>query len=116
MTFAASQLPIEGTLPSLGGAIEWLNTPPLTMTQLQGKVVLVEFWTYTCINWRRQLPYVRAWAEKYKNQGLIVIGVHSPEFSFEKNIENVRWAAKDMRVDFPIAVDNDHAVWAGFNN
>jgi thiol-disulfide isomerase/thioredoxin len=80
------------------------------------KVVLVEFWTYSCINWRRQLPYVRAWADKYKTQGLVVIGVHAPEFSFEKDIDNVRWAAKDMRIDYPIALDNDHAIWRDFNN
>jgi thiol-disulfide isomerase/thioredoxin len=94
----------------------WLNSQPLTAAALYGKVVLVDFWTYSCINWRRQLPYVRAWAEKYKDEGLVVIGVHAPEFSFEKNIDNVRWAAKDMRIDYPIAIDNDHAVWRGFNN
>jgi thiol-disulfide isomerase/thioredoxin len=103
-------------LSALGNATAWLNSQPLTAAELRGKVVLVEFWTYSCINWRRQLPYVRAWAEKYKNQGLVVIGVHSPEFSFEKDIDNVRWAAKDMRVAYPIAIDNDHAVWRGFNN
>ena len=100
----------------LARATAWLNSQPLTESDLQAKVVLIEFWTYSCINWRRQLPYVRAWAEKYKDDGLIVIGVHSPEFSFEKNIDNIRWAAKDMRVDYPIAVDNDHAIWRGFNN
>lgn len=103
-------------LSPLERSTTWLNSQPLTDETLQGKVVLVEFWTYTCINWRRQLPYVRAWAEKYKDHGLVVIGVHSPEFSFEKNIDNIRWAAKDMRVDHPIAVDNDHAVWRGFHN
>ena len=97
-------------------ATAWLNSQPLTDNGFQGKVVLIEFWTYTCINWRRQLPYVRAWAQKYKDQGLVVVGVHSPEFSFEKNIDNIRWAAMDMRVDYPIAVDNDHAIWRGFNN
>jgi hypothetical protein len=81
-------------------------------SNLNGKVVLVEFWTYSYINWRRQLPYVRAWAVKYEDHGLVVIVVHSPEFSFEKNIDNIWWAAKDMRVDHPIAVDNDHAVWS----
>src|SRR5882724_3382592 len=85
MTPAAVRLPIEGELPSLGGATEWLNSPPLTATGLRGKVVLIDVWTYTCINWLRTLPYVRAWAEKYKNQGLVVIGVHAPEFAFEKN-------------------------------
>ena len=103
-------------LSPLDHATAWLNSQPLTDNELQGKVVLIEFWTYTCINWRRQLPYVRAWAQKYKDQGLVVVGVHSPEFSFEKNIENIRWAAKDMRVDYAIAVDNDHAIWRGFNN
>jgi thiol-disulfide isomerase/thioredoxin len=102
-------------LTPLGRATAWLNSQPLTDTELHGKVVLIEFWTYTCINWRRQLPYVRAWANKYKDS-LVVIGVHSPEFSFEQNIDNIRWAAKDMRVDYPIAVDNDHAIWRGFNN
>jgi thiol-disulfide isomerase/thioredoxin len=92
------------------------DSQPFTAEELQGKVVLVEFWTYTCINWRRQLPYVRAWAEKYKGQGLVVIGIHSPEFSFEKNIDNIRWASKDMHVTYPIAIDNDHAVWRGFSN
>src|ERR1700737_575514 len=83
---------IEGELPSLGGATEWLNSPPLTAAGLRGKIVLIDFWTYTCINWLRSLPYVRAWAEKYKNQGLVVIGAHSPEFAFEKSIDNVRRA------------------------
>jgi len=110
------RLPIEGTLPSLQDATAWLNSKPLTASSLRGKVVLVEFWTYSCINWRRQLPYVRAWAEKYKDRGLVVIGVHAPEFSFEKNIDDVRWATKDMRIDYPIAIDNEHAIWRDFNN
>ncbi len=112
----AVQLRIEGEFPSLGGATEWLNSPSLTAAGVRGKVVLVDFWTYSCINWRRTLPYVRAWAEKYKNQGLVVIGVHSPEFEFEKNVDNVRWAAKDMRIDYPIAIDSDHAIWRAFRN
>jgi thiol-disulfide isomerase/thioredoxin len=116
MTPARVQLPIEGELPSLGGATEWLNSPPLTGAGLRGKVVLIDVWTYTCINWLRTLPYVRAWAEKYKNQGLVVIGVHSPEFAFEKNIDNVRRAAKDMRVDYPIAIDSDFAIWRALKN
>jgi thiol-disulfide isomerase/thioredoxin len=116
MAPARLQLPIEGELPSLGGATEWLNSPPLTATGLRGKVVLIDVWTYTCINWLRTLPYVRAWAEKYKNQGLVVIGVHSPEFPFEKNGDNVRRAAKEMRVDYPIAVDSDHAIWRALKN
>jgi len=105
-----------GELTSLARATTWLNSQPLTAAELHGKFVLIEFWTYSCINWRRQLPYVRAWAEKYKDQGLIVIGVHTPEFSFEKNIDNVRWAARNMRIAYPIAIDNDHAIWRGFNN
>jgi thiol-disulfide isomerase/thioredoxin len=113
---AAVQLPIEGELPSLGAATGWLNSPPLTAAGLRGKVVLIDFWTYTCINWLRTLPYVRAWAEKYKDQGLVVIGVHSPEFAFEHNVANVRRAAKDMRVDYPIAIDNDYAIWRAFKN
>src|SRR3954469_8148923 len=110
------QLPVEGELPSLSGATGWLNSPPLTAAGLRGKVVLIDVWTYTCINWLRTLPYVRAWAEKYKDQGLVVIGVHSPEFAFEKNVDNVRRAAKDMRVDYPVAIDSDHAIWRAFNN
>jgi thiol-disulfide isomerase/thioredoxin len=116
MTPKAAQLRIEGEFPSLGGATEWLNSPPLTAAGLRGKVVLIDFWTYSCINWRRSLPYVRAWAEKYRNQGLVVIGVHSPEFEFEKNADNVRWAAKDMRIDYPIAIDSDQAIWRAFRN
>jgi thiol-disulfide isomerase/thioredoxin len=106
----------RGELSALANATTWLNSQPLTAAELHGKVVLIDFWTYSCINWRRQLPFVRAWAEKYKNQGLVVIGVHAPEFSFEKNINNVRRAATDIRVDYPIAIDNDHAIWRGFNN
>jgi thiol-disulfide isomerase/thioredoxin len=116
MTSAAIQLPIEGELPTLANATAWLNSQPLTATGLRGKVVLIEFWTYTCINWRRQLPYVRAWADKYKDQGLVVIGVHAPEFGFEKDINNVRRAARDTHVDYPIAIDSDHAIWRAFNN
>jgi thiol-disulfide isomerase/thioredoxin len=115
-TPAAAQLPIEGEFPSLGGATGWLNSQPLTAAGLRGKVVLVDFWTYSCINWLRSHPYVRAWAEKYKDQGLVVIGVHAPEFAFEKETDNVRQAAKDMRIGYPIAIDNDHAVWRAFNN
>ncbi len=98
------------------GATGWLNSPPLTPSSLRGKVVLIDFWTYTCINWLRTLPYVRAWAEKYKDQGLVVIGVHTPEFAFEKNVDNVRRAAKDMRVGYPIALDSDYAIWRAFDN
>ena len=116
MNSAAIKLSIEGEFPSLGGAIEWLNSQPLTAKGLRGKVVLVDFWTYSCINSLRTLPYLRAWAEKYKDQGVVVIGVHTPEFEFEKNLDNVRWAVKDMKVDYPIAIDSDYAVWRAFNN
>jgi thiol-disulfide isomerase/thioredoxin len=103
-------------LPSFDGAITWLNSPPLTPAGLRGKVVLVDFWTYTCINWLRTLPYVRAWAEKYTDHGVVVIGVHTPEFPFEHDVANVRRAATDMRVAYPIAVDSDYAVWRAFDN
>jgi thiol-disulfide isomerase/thioredoxin len=109
-------LPKEGRIPSLDGATEWLNTPPLTTAALRGKVVLVQFWTYTCINWLRTLPYVRAWAETFGADGLVVIGVHTPEFGFEHNIDSVRRAAHDMRVEHSIAIDNDYAIWEAFNN
>jgi len=113
---ASAQLPVEGELPSLAGATGWLNSPPLTPTGLHGKVTLVNFWTYTCINWLRQLPYVRAWAGKYSGQGLVVIGVHTPEFDFEHDHDNVRRAAADMRIDYPVAIDDDYAVWLAFDN
>jgi thiol-disulfide isomerase/thioredoxin len=113
---AAKRLHEEGDFPSLSGATGWLNTQPLTAAGLRGKVVLIDFWTYTCVNWRRTLPYVRAWAEKYKDHGLVVIGVHTPEFSFEHNVDNVRWAIKDMKIDYPVAIDSDYAIWRAFNN
>jgi thiol-disulfide isomerase/thioredoxin len=116
MTPAAVPVPMETELTSLGSATGWLNSPSLTAASLRGKVVLIDFWTYTCINWLRQLPYVRAWAEKYKDQGLVVIGVHTPEFVFEKDLENVRRAAKDIGVAYPIAVDNDYSIWRAFRN
>jgi thiol-disulfide isomerase/thioredoxin len=103
-------------LASLDTATGWINSPPLTAAGLKGKVVLVSFWTYSCINWLRSHPYVRAWAEKYRDQGLVVIGAHSPEFGFEKDLANVRWAAKTLHVDYPIAVDSNHAIWNGFGN
>jgi thiol-disulfide isomerase/thioredoxin len=109
-------IPDQAELASLERANEWLNSPPLTAPALRGKVVLIDFWTYTCINWLRTLPYVRAWAEKYRSQGLVVIGVHAPEFAFEKNVSNVRWAVKDMRIDYPIAIDNEHVIWRAFKN
>jgi thiol-disulfide isomerase/thioredoxin len=113
---AAARLPVEGELASFAGATGWLNSPPLTPAGLRGKVVLVDFWTYTCINWLRTLPYVRAWAEKYAGHGLVVVGVHTPEFPFEHDPDNVRWAVKDLRVDYPVATDNDYAVWRAFDN
>ncbi|HEX6841921.1 MAG TPA: thioredoxin family protein, partial [Stellaceae bacterium] len=111
-----TRLPVEGALPSFDGAIQWLNSPPLTAGGLRGKVVLVEFWTYSCINWLRQLPYVRAWAERYRDHGLVVIGVHSPEFAFEKNVDNVGQAVQAMRIDYPVAIDSDFALWRAFRN
>jgi len=113
---ASVRLPDEGELPSLEGATGWLNSPPLTAAGLRGKVVLVNFWTYTCVNWLRQLPYVRAWADKYSGQGLVVIGVHTPEFPFERNADNVRRALQDMDIGYPVATDNDYAVWLAFDN
>ncbi|MDM0008241.1 cytochrome c biogenesis protein DipZ [Variovorax sp. J22G73] len=115
-TASPSALPVEGNGPSLDGAVQWLNSPPLTMEGLSGKVVLVDFWTYSCINCLRALPYVQAWAEKYKDKGLVVIGVHAPEFAFEKDIGNVRKAVKDLKLGYPVAVDNDYAIWRAFKN
>ena len=113
---ASARLPVEGELPALDGATGWLNSPPLTAAGLRGSVVLVSFWTYTCINWLRQLPYLRAWAGQYSGQGLIVIGVHTPEFSFEHDPENVSRAAQDMGVRYPVALDSDYEVWRAFAN
>jgi hypothetical protein len=113
---AAGSEPAGGELASLGGATAWLNSPPLTAEGLRGKVVLVDFCTYTCINWLRSLPYVRAWADRYRERGLVVVGVHTPEFAFERDLENVRRALTELRVDFPIAVDNEYAIWRGFEN
>ena len=103
-------------LASLRYATEWINSPPLTEEGLRGKVVLVQFWTYSCINWIRTMPYVRAWAEKYRDKGLVVIGVHAPEFPFERELPNVRWGAEKFAVDYPVAVDNDFAIWRAFGN
>lgn len=111
-----NDLPVEGEAPSLNGAVEWLNSPPLTTEQLRGKVVLVDFWTYSCINCIRTVPYVRAWAEKYKDQGLVVIGVHAPEFAFEKKIDNVSKAIDDLKIGYPVAIDNDYKIWRAFEN
>ena len=106
----------EGRMPELSGAISWLNTPPLTREALRGKVVLVSFWTYTCINSLRPLPYVKAWADKYKGAGLVVIGVHTPEFSVEKDQVNVERAVRDLKVTFPVALDSDYRIWKAFHN
>ena len=113
---APEALPVEGTLPPLSGAVEWLNSSPLTAESLKGKVVLVDFWAYSCINCLRSIPYVRAWAEKYKDQGLVVIGVHAPEFPFEKNIDNLKQAVAKLKINYPVAIDNDYAIWRAFHN
>ena len=123
-TFAAADsrsqadpaLPVEGMLPPFTGATAWLNSPPLSLEALRGKVVLVDFLTYTCINWQRSQPYVRAWAAKYKDHGLVVIGVHTPEFAFEKDIANVEPELGAFRVQYPVAVDSDYGVWKAFAN
>ena len=115
-THPAAELPVEGHLPGFDGATGWLNSPPLTAAELRGRVVLVNFWTYTCINWLRTLAYVRAWADRYTDQGLVVIGVHTPEFDFEHDLGNVRRAVTDLGVDYPVAVDNDYAIWNAFDN
>ena len=103
-------------LVSLSQATEWINSPPLTAESLQGRVVLVQFWTYSCINWIRTLPYVRAWDQKYRDRGLVVIGVHAPEFEFERQRANARWGTENFGVDYPVAVDNDFAIWRAFGN
>ncbi|CAI8902751.1 cytochrome c biogenesis protein DipZ [Pseudomonas sp. IT-P4] len=109
-------LPVEGNLPPLDGAVQWLNSPPLDAQTLKGKVVLVDFWTYSCINCLRSLPYVKAWAEKYRDQGLVVIGVHAPEFAFERDVSNVTKAMKDLGITYPVAIDNEFKIWRAFNN
>jgi thiol-disulfide isomerase/thioredoxin len=116
LTGEAADLPVEGHLPSFEGATGWLNSGPLTPQGLRGQVVLVDFWTYTCINWLRTLPYVRAWAAKYGDLGLTVIGVHTPEFDFERNIDNVVAQSRAFGVEYPIAVDSDYGVWQAFAN
>jgi thiol-disulfide isomerase/thioredoxin len=115
-TRLAADLRSEGRLAPFSGATGWLNSPPLTTDELRGKVVLVDFWTYTCINWLRTLGYVRAWSEKYADHGLVVVGVHTPEFPFERDVDNVRQAVKDMRVEYPVALDSDYAIWEAFSN
>jgi cytochrome c biogenesis protein CcdA/thiol-disulfide isomerase/thioredoxin len=112
----AGDLPVEGAIPSFTGATLWLNSPPLTPEALRGKVVMVDFWTYSCINCLRALPFVESWYEKYKEHGLVVIGVHAPEFAFEKDANNVRRAVADLKVTYPVALDNDYAIWQAFNN
>ena len=114
--FPEADLSFEGGMPSLEGASGWLNSAPLVQEDLRGKVVLVDFWTYSCINWRRTLPYLRAWVQKYKQHGLVVVGVHSPEFQFEKNVENVGQAVKRMMIKYPIAIDSNLSIWRAFNN
>ena len=113
---AKDELPVEGSAPSFDGAVQWFNSPPLTAEALKGKVVLVDFWTYSCINCLRAIPYVRAWADKYRDQGLVVIGVHAPEFAFEKSLPNVEKAVQDLKIDYPVAVDNDYKIWRAFHN
>jgi thiol-disulfide isomerase/thioredoxin len=103
-------------MPSLGGTTEWLNSEPLGPAELRGRVVLVNFWTWTCINWLRQEPYVRAWSQAYRDDGLVVIGVHTPEFSFEHDIDGVRRATTERGIDYPVAVDNDYEIWSAFAN
>jgi thiol-disulfide isomerase/thioredoxin len=112
----SEKLPVEDIAPSFVGATEWLNSPALTADGLKGKVVLVDFWTYSCINCLRAIPYVRAWAEKYKDQGLVVIGVHTPEFAFERNAANVKRAIADLHITYPVAIDDEYSIWRAFEN
>jgi thiol-disulfide isomerase/thioredoxin len=116
MTTTGVTLRTEGRMPAFDGATGWLNTEPLTPEALRGRVVLVQFWTYTCINWLRTLPYVRAWADAYADRGLVVVGVHTPEFSFERDVGNVRDAVEAMRIAYPVALDSGYAVWEAFAN
>lgn len=113
---AAADLPFEGHIGSFAGATTWINSPPLTPAGLRGKVVLVQFWTYTCINWLRTQAYYRAWSRRYRDNGLVTIGVHTPEFTFEHDLDNVRWAVQARKIDYPVAVDNDFEVWRSFAN
>ena len=107
---------VESRLPGFDGAAGWLNSAPLAAEDVRGKVILVDFWTYTCINWLRTLGYIRAWADKYAGQGLVVVGVHTPEFPFERDLDNVRQAVRDMAVEYPVALDSDYAIWRAFGN
>lgn len=113
---SGGRLPIEGNLPSMAGSTGWLNTEPINAGSMRGKIVLVDFCTYTCINWQRQLPYIRAWATRYRQHGLIVIGVHTPEFSFEKDLQNIRRAITEMHIEYPIAIDSNYMIWKAFDN
>jgi thiol-disulfide isomerase/thioredoxin len=113
---AEEELPVEGSLPSFDGATGWLNSDPLSPGGLRGHVVAVQFWTYTCINWLRTLAHIRAWSRRYGDSGLVVIGVHTPEFAFEHDIDNVRRAVEAMDIDYPVAVDSDYGVWQAFAN
>ena len=113
---AAAAPPVEGEMPALSGAVAWLNSPPLTAQGLRGKVVLIDFWTYSCINCLRTLPYLKAWYERYQNHGFVIIGVHAPEFAFEKDEANVRRAVTELGIRYPVAIDNDYAIWRAFNN
>lgn len=113
---AAASLPVEGMLPSFEGAVAWLNSPPLTPSGLRGRVVVVQFWTYTCINWLRTQAYYRAWSARYRNKGLVTIAVHTPEFGFEHDLDNVRAASEARKIDYPVAVDSDYGVWQAFGN
>lgn len=110
------RLPVEGELPALDGATGWLNSEPLTPALLRGRPVLVEFWTFTCINWIRTLPYVRGWFQKYRADGLVVLGVHTPEFEVERNIDHVRRAMRELGIDYPVAIDSDYRIWRAFRN
>jgi len=112
----AETLPSKGLMPSLSGAVQWLNSPPLDAEALRGKVVLVDFWTYDCINCKRSLPYVNAWAKKYAKDGLVVIGVHTPEYAFEKVIDNVKAQVRKLDIGYPVAIDNNYAIWRAFDN
>ena len=113
---AAVTLGNEGPFPSLDGAVKWLNSPPLNRKELKGKVVVIDFWTYSCINCLRSIPYVEAWSEKYKNDGLVVIGVHTPEFAFEKDPANVAKSLTDLKITYPVAIDSNYEIWKAFNN
>ncbi|MNF98763.1 Thiol-disulfide oxidoreductase YkuV [compost metagenome] len=111
-----SQLDTLGPMPELSGAVQWLNSPPLDREALKGKVVLVDFWTYDCINCRRSLPYVNNWAKRYADQGLVVIGVHTPEYDYENDIDNVRGQVAKLGIEYPVAIDNRYAIWNAFGN